>query len=174
LASLRTWGVDWEGLHFFDKLVPNNMIIKDFLLQSSANLTGTIAGGLILYYFLNKRISDKIRKENDNRLLKNLGWDLGFNWVKANKISEKKEFYRKTDEFTSNKYRTQNLMEFLAQRPISEDEKFPYVKLLALVDKFEQDNSLKDMVFEARDPNALQKNKNKYLDNVENRKKEIS
>ncbi len=148
-------------------------MLNGLLVQFLANLLGTIAGGVVLYLALNKRIENRIKEERIVKLLKNLAWGLGFNWVKTNKISNNIDKYRKMNKFTASKYHIENLIEFLAQRPIPEKDEFPYVRLLALADKLEQDNFVRDSVFDARDEQTQKDIKNQFLDNLEHRKTEI-
>lgn len=147
--------------------------LMDCATQFFPNLLATIVAGLLLYVFVEKRVRNNLKKNELRRLLKNLAGDLSYNFVSAEKVLEKKEEYLLQERFTLSRYRIEGLLIFYYQKPISEEKKFPYIKLLSLIKKFEENNRLAKSVFTLSTAEAQQANKSDYLKNAEKLKIEI-
>lgn len=141
--------------------------MKDFFIQLFSNFFATILAGLLLYWFLDKRIRDSIQKAEINRLLKNLAGDLAYNYVRAQKSLSKKDEYLNNDRFTLSQYHTGELRAFYYQKPFSENAQFPYAKLLGIITKLEDNNGLAELVFKIPGAKAIRENKVQYFENAE-------
>lgn len=147
---------------------------KSFIIQLLANLLGAIVAGFTLYFFLQKRIEDKIKYNEKKRLLKNLVGDLSYNWVSAKKVLDNSEEYLSQERFTLSNYRTDGLIAFYYQKPYKENELFPYIYLLSLIKKFEDNNRLASLVFSNINATSQIDNKKQYFANAQKLQIEIS
>ena len=147
--------------------------MKDFLIQFSANFFSTLGAGILLYILLDKRIQDNFKNTTLKKLLRNLAGDLIYNYVSIKKLLEKSTEYS-GDRFTLNQFRTDGLIKFYYQQPYSENKKFPYVKLLALSKKFNENNFLLNLIFQVKTEKAQKENKIQYLENASKLKIEIT
>ncbi len=150
-----------------------NLLPTSFAEQLAANLAATILAGVFLYIILEKNVSDKLRRDNANKMLKNLAGDLSYNYVSADKVLQKQEEYLSGNRFTLNRFRTDYLVNFSYQKPFEEKDKFPYVRLMALIKKFEENNILASLVYNNNDHQAVLTNKKEYFSNIAKLKKDI-
>ena len=142
---------------------------KEFLIQ----LISTIVAGFILYWFIERKLNDTNSRNEIKRLLKGLVGDLGYNYVGAGKVVEKEDEYLTTDSFTLFRYRTKALDAFFYEKPFQDELKFPYVKLLALIHKFENYNSISELIFTGNDPKKVLTNKSQWIQNAKVIKEDI-
>ncbi len=129
---------------------------------------------MLLYFLLERKINRNLQRIERIRMLKNLGADLAYNYVCANKVLENKREYLESDRFTLNQFRIEGLLKFYYQKPIREEEKFSYVKLLSLIQDFERNNFIVNLVFTPSSEKTRVDNKRQYLENAEKLLKKIS
>ena len=147
----------------------------DTLIQPSlfSDTLATVIGGIVLYFFLQSQINKIIEDKKKVNLLKNLAGDFSYNFVKAEKISQNSREYLEKNRFTLTRYQTKALITFYYQKPFPEKDKFPYIKLLSFIDRFESDNSLRNSILRGGTEDVISENKKQFLNNVERYKKDI-
>lgn len=133
-------------------------IQRDFWIGFSANFLGTLLAALLLYLFLERRVTSLQMHNEKIKLFKNLVAELITNYIIAERIITNLPISSTTDKFPVARFKFTHINNFLYARPIEKSGKF-YLSLNSLMANMEMTNSLIDLVFLSKDAKAILENK---------------
>lgn len=134
----------------------------DFIKQVIVNFLGTVFGGVLLYFLLEKRFIDAKNTDYTKKLLKNLLGETIRNIIVAERIIKDDKKILSTAQFPIARFKTNATEIFTYERPIPKHRKF-YLDLSGIVSNMEGINSLIGLVFSNNGEKSIITNKKEIL-----------